>query len=232
MAVIHVHVPALVHGVVARREDSSREPLAAARAEDTIHRAQPWCFAALQLFASQGSGEQGRVLRTIYLPSEKADTLLMTVESLQKQLTEVKKLEAGRNAALIEDRQKRDEEEKVRAAADREQIEQLQKQNRRTEEKLREATKMYLGIRHDSKVKERKFTEELEAQRSQVARLTQQLQEERQRASMQIDSIKASAEQEARLYTEQFRREALARDEDLKVPKEQHAELRKCTSAG
>ena len=55
---------------------------------------------------------------------------------------------------------------------------------------------MYLGIRHDNKVKERKFTEELEAQRSQVARLTQQLQEERQRASMQIDSIKASAEQE------------------------------------
>ena len=40
---------------------------------------------------------KSRVLRTIYLPSEKADTLLLTVESLQKQLGAVKELEAGRN---------------------------------------------------------------------------------------------------------------------------------------
>ena len=62
---------------------------------------------------------KNRVLRTIYLPSEKADTLLLTVESLQKQLEAVKELESGRNAALLEDRRKRIEEERVRAAADR-----------------------------------------------------------------------------------------------------------------
>ena len=89
--------------VAARREDSSREPLAAARAEDTIHRAQPLVFRSFTALLQARAVASRQILRTIYLPSEKADTLLMTVESLQKQLTEVKKLEAGRNAALIED---------------------------------------------------------------------------------------------------------------------------------
>jgi coiled-coil domain-containing protein 77 len=178
--------------------------------------------------ASAGGGGgpyKNRVLRTIYLPSEKADTLLLTVESLQKQLEAVKELETGRNAALLEDRRKRLEEERVRAAADREQVEALQDTVRRVEEKLRIATKDYLETRHAHQVHARVMKEENEMLRSQNADLIRQLQDERRRSVVEQEAVKAAAEEEARMYTEQFRREALAREEDLCVLKEHCAEL-------
>ena len=180
---------------------------------------------------------KSRVLRTIYLPSEKADTLLLTVESLQKQLGGVKELEAGRNAALLEDRQKRNEEERARSVADREKIEHLGEQIRKTEEKMRQVTKTYLEQRHESKMAERVSKEETEMLRTQNQRLVAQLQEERRRFSVELEAVRNAAEQEAKVYTEQFRREALAREEDLSVLKEQvsnvwgRAEERKCGRA-
>ena len=170
---------------------------------------------------------KNRVLRTIYLPSEKADTLLLTVESLQKQLEAVKELESGRNAALLEDRRKRIEEERVRAAADREQVEALQDTVKRIEEKLRNATKDYLETRHAHQVHARIMKEETEMLRSQNEALVRELQEERRRSIVETESVKTAAEQEAQMYTEQFRREALAREEDLSVLKEQYNEVQK-----
>lgn len=164
---------------------------------------------------------KSRVLRTIYLPSEKADTLLLTVESLQKQLGGVKELEAGRNAALLEDRRKRNEEERARSTADREKIEHLGETIRKTEEKMRQVTKTYLEQRHESKMAERVAKEETEMLRTQNQRLVAQLQDERRRFSVELEAVRNAAEQEAKVYTEQFRREALAREEDLSVLKEQ-----------
>ena len=163
---------------------------------------------------------KSRVLRTIYLPSEKADTLLLTVESLQKQLGAVKELEAGRNAALLEDRRKRNEEERARSVADREKIERLEETIRKTEEKMRQVTKTYLEQRHETKMAERVSKEETEMLRTHNQRLVSQLQEERRRFSVEIEAVRNAAEQEAKVYTEQFRREALAREEDLSVLKD------------
>lgn len=170
---------------------------------------------------------KSRVLRTIYLPSEKADTLLLTVESLQKQLSAVKELEAGRNAALLEDRRKRNEEERARAVADREKIERLEETIRKIEGKTREVTKTYLEQRHEAKVSQRVAKEEIEMLRSQNQRLVEQLQEERRRFAVEIQSVRNAAEQESKVFTESFRREALAREEDLSVLKEQYAEVQR-----
>lgn len=45
-----------------------------------------------QVESGSGKGAPNRVLRTVYLPSERADALLMTVQSLQQQLAETKRL--------------------------------------------------------------------------------------------------------------------------------------------
>ena len=174
---------------------------------------------------------KSRVLRTIYLPSEKADTLLLTVESLQKQLSAVKELEAGRNAALLEDRRKRNDEERARAVADREKIERLEETIRKTEGKTRQVTKTYLEQRHEAKVAGRVAKEEIEMLRTQNQRLIEQLQTERRRFAVEMQAVRNAAEQEAKVYTEQFRREALAREEDLSVLKEQYAEVQRLSQA-
>ena len=60
-------------------------------------------------------GEGPRVLRTVYLPNEKVDSLLLTIESLRAQLQQQEQLGRERVAALHEDRRLRIEE--VRATA-------------------------------------------------------------------------------------------------------------------
>ena len=47
--------------------------------------------------------------------------------------------------------------------------------------------------------------------------------EERRRFAVEIQSVRNAAEQESKVFTESFRREALAREEDLSVLKEQYA---------
>jgi hypothetical protein len=60
-------------------------------------------------------GEGPRVLRTVYLPNEKVDSLLLTIESLRAQLQQQEQLGRERVAALHEDRRLRIEE--VRATS-------------------------------------------------------------------------------------------------------------------
>ena len=76
--------------------------------------------------AQKKAQSQNRVLRTVYLPSEKADTLVMTVEALRKELSSVKELAGVRNKALHDDRRQRADEEELRATADKEGIVTLQ----------------------------------------------------------------------------------------------------------
>ena len=116
-------------------------------------------------------------------------------------------------------------EERVRAAADREQVEALQDTVRRVEDKLRMATKDYLETRHMHQVHARVMKEENETLKAQNADLIRQLQEERRRSVVENEAVKAAAEEESQMYTEQFRQEAQAREEDLCVLKEHCAEL-------
>ena len=53
-----------------------------------------------------GDGEGSRVLRTIYMPNEKVDSLLLTIESLRTQMQEQERLSRERIAALLEDRRR------------------------------------------------------------------------------------------------------------------------------
>ena len=67
--------------------------------------------------------------------------------------------------------------------------------------------------------------------RTQNQRLIEQLQTERRRFAVEMQAVRNAAEQEAKVYTEQFRREALAREEDLSVLKEQYAEVQRLSQA-
>ena len=213
-----------ITGAASSKQKESLSASSSKPASSTSSSSKHASTAATQPFKS-------RVLRTIYLPSEKADTLLLTVESLQKQLSAVKELEAGRNAALLEDRRKRNEEERARAVADREKIERLEETIRKIEGKTREVTKTYLEQRHEAKVASRVAKEEIEMLRTQNQRLVEQLQEERRRFAVEIQSVRNAAEQESKVFTESFRREALAREEDLSVLKEQYAEVQRMSQA-
>ena len=88
-------------------------------------------------------------------------------------------------------------------------------------------TKEYLELRHNSQVRERILKEENEALRSQNEYIVAQMQALRQRTSLEAKAVKAAAEQQGELYAEKFRQQALAREENLCVLKEQYAAVQK-----
>lgn len=81
-----------------------------------------------------------RVLRTVYLPSERADALLLTVQSLQSQVDGMKRLMEERSEAWRKDRQAREETHKRKEEADAAQMAALEKDLEKTKDKLRAVT--------------------------------------------------------------------------------------------
>lgn len=86
-----------------------------------------------------------RVLRTVYLPSERADALLMTVQSLQQQLAENKRLMEDRVQTWRRDRKEREEAWRNKANADQLKIAALEKQIASSAEKLHAGTRGACG---------------------------------------------------------------------------------------
>eukprot|EP00947_MAST-08B_sp_MAST-8B-sp1_P005772 g5772.t1 len=168
---------------------------------------------------------KNRVLRTVYLPSEKADTLVLTVEALRGELKSVKELSEARAQTLLEDRKRRQEEEDLRATADKEAIVALQNKVSKANEHAAANMKEYLVLRHNSQVATRLLKEENEMLRAQLQHKIQDLHHLTERSRMEGDAIRSSAVQEGEMYAEQFRRQAQAREEDLTVLKQQYAQV-------
>ena len=89
-----------------------------------------------------------RVLRTVYLPNEQVDSLLLTVEALRTQLQQSEQLGRERVAALLEDRRLRIAEERARRSAESERAQEADATLERTEQMLHQYTKDFLSLKH------------------------------------------------------------------------------------
>jgi len=109
-----------------------------------------------------------RLLRTVYMPNENVDTLLLTIESLRAQLEEQERLSRERIAALLEDRRLRIAEEGARRATDAEHARATAATLHRTEALLQKHASDYLSIRHESLTRQRADAERVEELRSEL----------------------------------------------------------------
>jgi len=89
-----------------------------------------------------------RVLRTVYLPHEQTDTLLLTIESLRAQLDEQQKLSSQQMQALEEERRTVQEMVSVRAQAERDTIQSHETKVRQLQEALCATTKDYIALKN------------------------------------------------------------------------------------
>ena len=81
-----------------------------------------------------------RVLRTVYMPNEQVDALLLTVESLRTQLQQQEQLGRERVAALLEDRRLRLAEERARRAAESDRAQEADATLEKTQQMLHQYT--------------------------------------------------------------------------------------------
>eukprot|EP00898_Chlorokybus_atmophyticus_P008382 jgi/Chlat1/8545/Chrsp82S07975 len=125
-------------------------------------------------------------VRTVYLPTNNAETLLLRMESLLAQLHDTFMNECV--AALMEDRRIREQEEESRAARDKDIIKELSDKLSKREDVLQQTTKGVTAIRVTN-------TRLYVALKRDVAKELQERTEACERLSTECDALRASNEQ-------------------------------------
>eukprot|EP00958_Prasinococcus_capsulatus_P016212 scaffold1786_cov398-Prasinococcus_capsulatus_cf.AAC.3 len=126
-------------------------------------------------WAQQDAEDSGRVLRDVYLPTEKADSLQLKVESLQSQLSETRSFMQERVGALLKDRERRDKQEDLRAQEAAADLGHLQKKLKEKEVLLQTVTSELLTLKHTHLKETRELTEEVHRLRTDVEMTTAQV---------------------------------------------------------
>lgn len=106
----------------------------------------------------------------------------------------------------------------------------VEQQLEKTQRLLHETTKDYLVLRHQSQEAERVAREELFTLQEQCAVLSTERNHVVQQAVVETQALKKSVQEESNVCAEEFRSQALSRERDLRVLKEQYAAVQEaCT---
>ncbi|KNC55957.1 CCDC77 protein [Thecamonas trahens ATCC 50062] len=151
-----------------------------------------------------------RVLRTVYMPNDENDTLLLTIETLRAQVAERDQLLAETKAAYKEDRARLLEEAEVRRLHDAAKIDELLKANASLQALLTANTKEYLTFRHNAQMTQRLMKEDNEALLDANKRLRYEAQDANSRARLESKVAAKSASAAGKEVAAQLRATAKA----------------------
>ncbi|KAL3669284.1 hypothetical protein V7S43_005664 [Phytophthora oleae] len=171
-----------------------------------------------------------KVLRTIYMPNEQTAALTKTIESLQKQLESHQKLTETRVQALLDGFA----EEKAKMMIHQQHIEeksiQLEKQVEKTKRVLTQTTKDYLVLRHKSQEAERLAHEEIFQVKRKCETLVTEKTQLTDKVREETHALRKVVREEGNQTVLEFRNQALSRERDLHMLKEQYAAMQEaCT---
>ncbi|RLN32326.1 hypothetical protein BBJ28_00009938 [Nothophytophthora sp. Chile5] len=202
---------------------------------------------------SSQNAPPNKVLRTVYMPNEQTAALTKTIENLQKQLESHQKLTETRIQVLqqlnsvvlwsIADRcmlycaqtlVDGFAEEKAKLLLHQHHVEeksnQLEKQVEKTKRVLTQTTKDYLVLRHKSQETERLAHEELHQIKHKCKVLVTEKTELTHQVREETEALREVVREEGNQTVLEFRGQALARERDLHILKEQYAAMQEaCT---
>jgi DNA repair exonuclease SbcCD ATPase subunit len=162
------------------------------------------------------TGEQpSRVLRTVFLPNEKTDALVLQLESLKAQMEEKTRLSTEKEQLLINERKVKIEEEKLRSERDKQTIEQLQTELQRVDNLLSKTTKEYFVVNHNLKISDRTYREQVELLKAENANLLKQTELLKAKSKREAKVILHTAREESEEFAKHFRQQAIARENDV-----------------
>jgi len=170
-------------------------------------------------------GEGPRVLRTVYLPNEKVDSLLLTIESLRAQLQQQEQLGRERVAALHEDRRLRIEEERQRRAVEAEKLQEAESGVERMQSLVNKYTKDFLALKHDALQAQREEKETIEALRIDNRQARAAMDKGREAATLELQQHSSSAKASSEQYVALFRQQVTDTERTMGLLKDRHSGL-------
>ena len=169
-----------------------------------------------------GDDAASRVLRTVYLPNEQVDSLLLTIESLRARIQEQEQLGRERVAALLEDRRLRTAEERARRAAEGDKAAEAAATLKRTQDMLTRYTKDYLTLKHNSLCAHRQVVETLEAVKAENGELRAELERVKGTADKEVAAVTASTRAAADQHVQLYRQQMGDMERTMGLLKDQH----------
>ncbi|GMH90293.1 hypothetical protein TrVE_jg4796 [Triparma verrucosa] len=164
-----------------------------------------------------------QVLRTVYLPNERADALVLMVESLSSQLEEHKVLAKVHLKTIAEEFKEREENYKRRIAEDQIMIETLSNRCDDVERKWRNAVQSESKANAALQVKDR-----LEAERQAVGKEgMEKLREERDELAAQLEKNKNMLKSHSQVHHRNLLHQVAEREKDVHSLREQYRDLQK-----
>jgi len=164
-----------------------------------------------------------RVLRTVYLPNERADALVLMVESLSSQLEEHKKLHDEEIRGIRGELEEREAGWKKRAEEDGAMIENLTKRCGEVEGKWRSATRDLNEVIHKLHVTERESQERFMNYETKLKETT----EERDLANTDLGALKKTVQSHSKVHHRNLMNQVTERESDISALREQYTDLQK-----
>ncbi|ETV92609.1 hypothetical protein H310_13064 [Aphanomyces invadans] len=184
--------------------------------------------------ASNGAangGNKGRVIRTVYLPSEQADSLLLRVQHLTKELETHQTLSNNRIQGLLNDLEMVTVESKRQCEAHNQELKSTQTDFTKMQRLLNKATKDYLVARHDALAAQQNAEEEMAHLHTLLQEAKAEKEAVKHQAIAETQAIRETIRAEGNLCAEEFRKQAVSRERDIHILKEQYAAVQESYSA-
>ncbi|KAF0982591.1 hypothetical protein FDP41_011521 [Naegleria fowleri] len=159
--------------------------------------------------------QPSRILRTIIMPNEKTDTLLLQVESLQARLEEHVKLSKEKEEALLKERQILMEEEEKRRERDRQTIMKLQRDYEEAHKKLQVCNREYFVTSHNLKLELRKQGETIDKLSQENLFLRKQIEKLKERSQEEARLLINNAREQTEEYARYFREQTIMKENDI-----------------
>ena len=155
-----------------------------------------------------------RVLRTVYLPSEKTDSMLLTIDALQRELDEYKRVGEEKMSVLMEQRDTAMSEGKVQVERLLSRVAEVEERASTLSTLLRNNEKEYLLLRHNTAVTERVMKEDNIGLHEQNKALIAEHQQEKQLSEEEHHQFAEELGRQTETYVHTFRSHATAREKE------------------
>eukprot|EP01048_Picozoa_sp_COSAG05_P020683 COSAG05_NODE_3580_length_1981_cov_1.397450_1_plen_376_part_00 len=149
-----------------------------------------------------------RMLRTVYLPSEKSDSMLLTIDALRRELEEYKRAGEAKVSAVMEQREQVLAESKAQTERLLAQTRELQERTTTLSTLLRNNEREYLLLRHNTSVHERLMKEDNEALKAQNEQLLADHDQHKDRAEHDMQEHATHMARQTENYVKTFRAHA------------------------
>ena len=149
-----------------------------------------------------------RMLRTVYLPSEKSDSMLLTIDALRRELEEHKRVSGEKLSAVMEQRDQALSECKVQTDRLLGHTRELQERAMTLSTLLRNNEREYLLLRHNTSVHERLMKEDSEALKAQNKQLLADYEQHQEQAELDMQEHATHMARQTENYVKTFRAHA------------------------